>query len=1259
MNLVIKKVFFLVGLTLCVISNLHSQVVTSTRNGLWTDAATWDGGLVPTSANASEIIVNHDVIVPKSSAISILNTVVNGTLTIEPRANVTLEADALTQKFDLQVFGTLVLLDSVTLNGTSVTNTSFESGSRYIHRQGPLGFIPYATWDRNSTFEIAGFRANGYINIAHSDSWKQIFGNVVYNCPQQTTPFVDLNGYLRNIAGSFTVINSNNKPLRLSTNQNSVISIGEDLIVEGPSELWFSLNAANAVVNITGDFLYRSTSTGISYLSTKGNITVNVQGHMEMNSPGRIHMASINTDSIGPRQVNLNLSKDFLITAGLLVAPPASGKGTILFKGTEVQQVVSSPTGSTFQGNLDFIVESGSTVRLGNSVLSNQSGSLLVKGTLRVGSSHPGGAIQLGNLGNLHIQNQRIFENGSTVEYNGVAAQWIGNGHPSTPGVNLICSNSAGVSLLNEIVVEDFSLLGNFNSQTFPITILGDVTIPETVDFNSRRINLTGGKNQNINAPGVTIANLIINKTANAEVTLLNPLMVTESLVIESPNTFFYSNGYLTLPSTTDAGSGTASVGPLPAGSSILGAVTVQRYMSGEGRIYRYISSPIQNSSVASLMDDFPITGTFADPSTGPGISSKNSSFYFYDESRGSLQAGWLPYPPAGLASSNPLLVGKGYAAFIRNGSTATTWDVTGILNQGTISLPVNYTANNAPSNGWNLVGNPYACAIQWDEAGVDRWTRTNISAVIAIRDNGSEGGTFKYWDMDQDYSEIPGGQIASGQSFWVRATAPNPELIIREGTKTMDGAIFFRAPRKQIPSFALYLSKGSLTDVAYFKIRATAKSSLDDWDGLKLDNDNFDVSFISEDDQSLAIHARDKMPCDEIVEIGTKDLTPGLYTFDLATKHQFNNYEYTLIDNFLGTEPTLLPGTPVKFQVTSEKDSYAFDRFTLRLKDRIPSQDIYAVSPKIACGDSVVEIILKHAQAGIAYSAWNENGDLLSVDTAAVQGDFIINIPADSLSPGHQTIQFKAHSACHVTPLPRFVTLVKDTSPEVSATSTTACAGNSATLIAISDRSDAIFSWFASVDSPDTLATARVFETPPLKKAANYYVVASVPSGCSSERFPIDAQVVIYDSAKISIAGDTFSSNYIHTRWYFNGQKLVDSASQLKATLPGIYTIEVDTLGCVSRDSVEYFITKSEEVLEATAFYPNPVESYLFIHNPKSIKHVAIFNSLGVLILQQDSEQLKNSSAPGIDVSELADGIYEAIITDGIGERVVRFVKR
>ncbi len=440
---------------MCVIVRGHSQIVTSARNGLWNDPSTWIGGQVPTLGNATETIVNHDVVIPRSSAVSIQNTIVNGGLLIESKAIVDLVADASTE-WNLQVFGILTLQDSATLNGTSISTTNFESGSRYIHLQGPLGFIPYATWDKNSTFEIAGFRSQGYINIAHSDTWKQIFGNVVYNCPQQTTAFVDLNGYLRNITGNLSIVSTNNHALRLSTTQNSVISIGEDFIVEGPSKVWFSTNASNAVINISKAFRYRSSSTGISYLTTKGTVTINIGGEMEMNSLGRIHLASTSPDSVGSRQATLNLSQHFKIIAGLIVSPPVPGKGNLIFKGTETQTVITSPTGSTFQGNLNFIVEQNATVSLGNSVLSNQSGTLLVKGTLQVGSSDPGGALQLINKGNLHIQNERIFESGSTVEYNGSAEQWIGAGHPSTLGVNLICSNLTTVSLLKEIVAEDF-----------------------------------------------------------------------------------------------------------------------------------------------------------------------------------------------------------------------------------------------------------------------------------------------------------------------------------------------------------------------------------------------------------------------------------------------------------------------------------------------------------------------------------------------------------------------------------------------------------------------------------------------------------------------------------------------------------------------------------------------------------------------------------------------------------------------------------
>jgi hypothetical protein len=81
MFLIIKKVCFLVGLTLYVI-NANCQIVISTRNGVWTDPTTWLGGAVPTSVNATQIIIDHEVELPPVS-VSVFRLVVNNKLTLK------------------------------------------------------------------------------------------------------------------------------------------------------------------------------------------------------------------------------------------------------------------------------------------------------------------------------------------------------------------------------------------------------------------------------------------------------------------------------------------------------------------------------------------------------------------------------------------------------------------------------------------------------------------------------------------------------------------------------------------------------------------------------------------------------------------------------------------------------------------------------------------------------------------------------------------------------------------------------------------------------------------------------------------------------------------------------------------------------------------------------------------------------------------------------------------------------------------------
>ena len=793
MLLIVKKVFFLVGLTLY-ITSAHSQTVTSTRNGVWNDPATWSLGIVPTSVNATGVVIEHEVELPSLYVVSVSNLLINNKLTLKPSSQLDILPDALPAP-DLSIIGTLVKEEGSILNGTSTANTTFASGSVYVHQQGPLGFIPYATWDNASTFIINGFKASGYINIAHSDSWKQTFGNVIYDCPEQSIFVVDLNGYLRNITGDFTIRSTNNKTLRLSTTQNPIINVGGSLIVEGPSELWFSTNGTTTVVNIQKDFKYASTSVGPSYLTTRGMISINVSGSLEWNSPGPLRMASSSADSLGLRRAVINLSGNLSVGPGIIIAPPlGSGNGKIVFKGVGMQAVNTSATGSSFQGNLDYTVEAASTVDLGSSVLSNTAGSLQVFGTLRVGSSDPQGAIQLTNKGNIHISGTRRYEPGSTITYSGNSPQWIGNGHPFDSGVNLFIENPTTTTLLQNVLCRDFSIpAGTLAGITKRVSVHGDAQAGSSATLEIETLRFEGSAVQSVGLESLVVNNVAVNKSGGS-VSLNKPLGLRRILQLESNNTTFWSNGHLTLLSTSDDGYGSALVGPLPNGSRVNGEVTVQRYMSAEGRIFRYISSPVNNASVESLMDDFAVTGRFADPTTGSGVNSRVPSFYYYDESEGSLQGGWVPYPLNGLAKDSPLEPGRGYCALLRQWTDAIVWDVKGTLNQGEIELPVAMTPNMAPSNGWNLVGNPYACTIDWDIDGLNGWSKENISPIFCIRDNGiGSWGSVRYWDGDINYDDIPEGQIAPAQSFWVKATGPNPRLTAREGIKAINDVSFYR----------------------------------------------------------------------------------------------------------------------------------------------------------------------------------------------------------------------------------------------------------------------------------------------------------------------------------------------------------------------------------------------------------------------------------------------------------------------------------
>jgi hypothetical protein len=163
------------------------------------------------------------------------------------------------------------------------------------------------------------------------------------------------------------------------------------------------------------------------------------------------------------------------------------------------------------------------------------------------------------------------------------------------------------------------------------------------------------------------------------------------------------TGGNITLLSTSSQtalidGSGTGQVN---------GNVNMQRYIpSGFG--YKYFSSPFQAATVNEFADDITL-GSF--------------TFYRYEESR--TLSGWVSY---NTPSTNLLIPLEGYAVNFGAIAAPNTTDITGVVNNGSLSVTL-YNNNNTYTKGFNLLGNPYPSPIDWYASS--GWIKTNIDDAL------------------------------------------------------------------------------------------------------------------------------------------------------------------------------------------------------------------------------------------------------------------------------------------------------------------------------------------------------------------------------------------------------------------------------------------------------------------------------------------------------------------------------------------------
>lgn len=813
------------------------------------------------------------------------------------------------------------LNNNLTVNGAlTITSGNLTIGTNTLTLNGTIVGSGNIVGSSNSHLGIGGTGALGTLNLSPGT-----LGNLTINRLSSGTVTLGsdltINGTLSTTAGTFEI---DGKKLTIS---GPIVGGSGVLSTNASSEIL--LNGSGAISGnmnfITADIL------GVMTINRNG-ATLNTTSSVVIDSLNLTLGTLGNTNSL-----QMSSGGDIVRSGGTMsTTPGGTNPYDVFYDGaTDITTGNELPSSATLLN--DLAVRGSATFTLNKAI------------TINGDASFTGGTFATGT---------------NNITINGV--NWLVNGGTVTCGTSIITMNGDNWTIdagsfnpgTGKVVFADTDTIGgtgtiDFNN--FEIASTGKVVLPSgtiyvsgtyqansgaTVDPNNGTVELDGSSNQIIAAGGTNLNDININKSGGT-ITIQNLLKLNGTLDVQTGTTVS-SGGNLTLVSTSDNGSGDARIATLPSSASITGDVTIERSVSGKGRVWKYITPTVTGATVADWQDSFPITGNFTGASTGEGVISDVPSLYYYDETvSGSASNGWTAYPTTSNAAS--ITSATGYSAFMTD---ATNISLTGPINQGNFSFAVSYTNNNSSADGWNLLGNPYPSQINWSEATTG-WTKTNIGGTVSIMDDAT--GTMRYWN---GATGTFNGNIAIGQSFWIQASGSNPVLAVTEVAKTNNSAPFYRT-QALTNHIKLSLTINDTTDYTFIHFRDDATDEFDwDIDGHKFPNPKQNLYSIIDDSIKMAINSLELVQyLDKKIKIGISNVHPGDYTLGITDLQSFDwNNEYKLIDHFDGTTTDIPTDSPFSYTVTVTDDPASWGNDRLEL-------DIVAIITGLEEDDNLINI--------------------------------------------------------------------------------------------------------------------------------------------------------------------------------------------------------------------------------------------------------------------------------------------------------------
>jgi hypothetical protein len=454
---------------------------------------------------------------------------------------------------------------------------------------------------------------------------------------------------------------------------------------------------------------------------------------------------------------------------------------------------------------------------------------------------------------------------------------WYLNDPSGTPGDDFIINGYVNSSSTTYSGTGNWTDAGNWSNglpfAASDVSVDGSVTVNDVVECNNMTISSTGA---------VTMG-------------LGQGLSVNGNLLIESDATgtgSFINNGTLTSANTT-----------------------VERYLAKYNAIgdkmFHLISSPVAAQAIQ--------TEFVSDPPDAV------QDFYKFDEPTNT----WIN-TKTDLGAWNSgfganFAIGKGYLVAY---PTNVTKNFTGTLNSSELELTCTNTTTPG-GNGWNLLGNPFPCAIDWDYVETNG-LGTGMDNALYYYDNTAQN--YRYYIQLGSLGSLGSGSqyIPAMQGFMVHAkTSGTKTVTLSLAARTHSGQNVFYKSTQSVPgSLSLLVTANGYEDVAFIHFNQSATIAFDgSYDAYKLRSYSNQVPMIftkDSDGSDLAINGLPELDAATVIPVYFEAASEGDHTLTANLDGLPNAIVY-LEDSKLGKTHNLSQNPVYNFTAASGDNANRF----------------------------------------------------------------------------------------------------------------------------------------------------------------------------------------------------------------------------------------------------------------------------------------------------------------------------------------------